>query len=407
MTMKPSSAFILLSLLAVSCTSVPLSEDVLIRAALPPSTRSNDPDEALITDLNVFIFNESGKLEEKRFISGRELEKEDGNALFRTRLFQDGRYSVYLCANLGYELPVRTLDGLLSFRYHFTYPDEYGKGMPMTGFRQNACPADEGGEMTVPLERLMAKVSLRLDRTALRDDVRIIVRRVRIGACPSSALLFGESRVESERHLFLNGFSKEDRQVLALNRELTGVSGVTDLYLLENLQGREQSRLCSYIELEMEYYSDGFHTKPGQYLVYRFYPGEGEGLYDIRRNSHYRYTVRPAGDGLDGDGWRVDRSGLEKENSVYFDLHPAAYNEVTEKKTFHLWCDVRPGSTPFEFEALAWDDSESVSDVYDYQIDETGKGLYLTPKKAGTALIYFKAGPPVSKDTLALVVFNL
>ena len=404
--MKPVPALLLL-LLVPSCTSVPVRDEVLIRAALPAATRSKDPDETRITDLNVFIFTESGQLEEKRFISGRRLEKEGENALFRTRLVQEGRYTVYLCANLGYEPPIRSLEDLLSFRYHLTYPDEYGRGMPMTGCLTHARPADTGGEWTVPLERLMAEVRLRFDRSALRDDVRIQVRRVRVGACPSSVLLFGNSRAEGEADLFRNGFSKEEQEVMALNREVAdGISRETGLFLLENLQGKDKSRLCSYIELEMEYYSDRFHSKPGEYLIYRFYPGEPDS-FDIRRNSRYRYTVRPVGDGLDGDDWRVDRSGLEKDETVSFDLHPAAYNVSYGKEPFHLWCEVRPEDTPFEFEALAYDDSENVSDVYDYQVDETGTGLWLTPKKGGTALIYFKAGPPVSKDTLALVVFNL
>ena len=406
--MRPTRFLLFLLALLPSCTAVPFGTDVQIRATLPPRTRAQNPDETLISDLNVFIFSESGQLEEKRFIPSRRLEKEGDDAVFRTRLFEEGRYSIYVCANLGYDPRIRNLDELLSFRYHFTYPDEYGKGMPMTGCLLRVRPSDHGGTLTVPLERLMAKITLRLDRSALRKDVRMRVHRVRIGACPSSALLFGESRAEKEDDLFLNGFSREGRETDALNRNLSGgLSMESDLYLLENLQGTERSGLCSYIELEIEYHSDMFHSPPGEYLIYRFFCGPEDRDFDLRRNTWYRYTVRPVGDGLDGDGWRIDRSRLEPEGETFFDLHPAAFNKIYEKKPFHLWCEIWPENAPVEIEPLAYDDTESVSEVYDYQIDVDGKGIVLTPRKAGTALVYFKAGPPVGKDTLAMVVFNL
>jgi hypothetical protein len=115
-------------------------------------------------------------------------------------------------------------------------------------------------------------------------------------------------------------------------------------------------------------------------------------------------TVHLQGTGLDEEGWRVDKSRLVPETR--FDLHPAAYNECRSGEDFHLWCDVSPPDTYFEIEPVAWDDDERVHELYSFDIDKDGHGLTIHTRKGGSVMVYFKAGPPVNRDTLAILVID-
>lgn len=371
----------------------------------PPAVKAADPDETRISDVNLFIFNARGVLEERTFLKDGDLRPgEDGFSVTR-KLLKDTPYDIYACANLGYPLTLSTAEELERYRYYLTYPDEYSRGIPMTARLKGA--VSEGGQpIAVPLERMMAKVSLRLDRTALSPDVRILVRRVTIGGCPRSSLLFTDSRAETAEEVFVTGFTKIYPECDALNKDVTlGLSRECPVYMLENLQGNVlREPVCPYIEIEAEYFSDIYYSGSGQYLIYRFYIGERKGNYDIRRNCHYHITVRPEGDGLHGDSWSVDMEHLGvQERAKVFDLHPAAYNECRSGEDFHFRCDVFPPWTPVTFDK-EWLDDES--HLYSYTLDEDGRGITLHTRKGGTAMLYISAGAPVFRDTLALLVID-
>ena len=291
------------------------------------ATRAVDPDEDLITDYNLLIFNPFGILEEKVFIPRRKLVLENGKVRHRTRLLQDVPYTILAAANLGYELPCRTLEEALAYRYHLAYPDEFTPGMPMAAHLDGVVPGP-GGVVELPLERLMARIDLRIDRRALAPEVQFTVREVRVGGCPKSIRLFGTSKAEGAQQVFTGGYTKGWSQVSALNQDETlGLSGSVSVYLLENAQGDllenvttdsgkvftdgRYQEVCSYIELKAEYHSPSVHSRAGEYLIYRFYLGENRNNFDVFRNVRYRITVRPEGDGLQEDSWRVDKSGLD------------------------------------------------------------------------------------------------
>ena len=375
--------------------------------AVSPSaaSRATDPDENLITDVNLLIFNHKGVLEDKAYLVRKDLTPEADGVSFKRKLLKDVPYDVYVCANLGYALPVSSREELERYRYYLTYPDEYTRGVPMTA-RAEGVVAWDGEPVVFALERMMAKVSLRLDRTALSPDVRMLVRRVTVGGCPRSALLFSPSRAETAEEVFAAGFTKIYPECDDLNKEVTlGLSRECAVYLLENRQGdRLREPVCSYIELEMEYFSDIYYSGAGQYLVYRFYIGARPGNYDLFRNCHYHITVRPEGDGLHGDSWSVDLEHLGvQEHAKVFDLHPAQYNECRSGEDFHFRCDVFPPWTKVEFDR-EWLEGES--HLYSYTYDEDGLGITLHTKKGGTAMFYISAGPPVNRDTLALLVID-
>ena len=298
-------------------------------AGSPPGTRSEDPDENLVSDMNILVFDSNGMLEEKVYLKTSQMEKSEAGYVYRTTLLRGCRYSVYACANMGYSLDLSTIEELEGYRYYLVYPDDYRMGMPMCGKAEDiTVPYD--GKVSVPLERLMAKVSLSIDRSALSEDVEFHVRRVLVGACPRSATLFKDSMAATVDDIFNIGFSKDYDDVALLNVDTGyGKSGSTDVYILENMhgdlldasisdqdkvfdEGNPLAGLCSYIEIEADYISDSHYTEPGESLRYRFYLGEDNGNFDVRRNRHYDICVRPENDGISEDSWRVDRSGLGK-----------------------------------------------------------------------------------------------
>ena len=382
-------------------------------------TRSALPDETLVSDINLLIYNSEGLLEERRFLSGRQLSAADGTVRLKTGLLKGVPYDIFVAANIGYALPVLSRKDVETYRYHLAYPDEYSRGMPMSAHLDGYVNEGEA-EVLLPLVRTMARIDVTIDRTKLDSDVSFQVTSVHVGNGPSSVRLFGDSRAESAAQVFAGGFSLEGKQVQALNiDQTTGVSGSVSLYLPENLQGDllstldergkvfsegQYDKVCSYLEIRGTYHSDSWHTRAGEPLVYRFYLGDGPGNFDIFRNTACKVTVHLEGTGLGEEGWRVDKSRLIPETR--FSLHPAAYNECRSGEDFHLWCDVFPADVDFEIEPVAWDDDERVHNLYTFDVDPDGHGLTIHTWKGGSVMVYFKAGPPVNRDTLALVVID-
>ena len=261
-------AILPLLLLLAACTreSLPFPGETLecsIRLIPPQAvqTRSKDPDEDRIHDINLLIFNSKGVLEEKSYVrvsaSGYQLRK---------RFIKGCSYSIYACANLGYSIRAGSMEELLSERYHMVYPDEYPYGMPMGGRLEGH--VIDGSFINIQLERFMARITLSIDRSALDEGIGIKVASAEIGGCPCSVKLFGSSGPMSENDVFSRGFFKDGMQADPLNiSDKESVSGEVSLYMLENMQGDAQGPLRSYIELKMEYNSPRWKSRPGEYLV--------------------------------------------------------------------------------------------------------------------------------------------
>ena len=405
-----------------SCEAAPAPERMEANIILEcPATRSADPDQYKISDYNLWIFHPNGALEERRYVSARELSVQDGRILHRTKILKNIPYRIYACANLGYELRLGTEDELKAYRYYMAYPDEYSTGLPMASIQDKVRIREDGEEVHLALERLLAKVELKIDRSALNADVVFTVREVSVGGCPSSVTPFAPSKAENKEQIFNSGFIKTGLATDPLNKEIrVGESGSLFVYLLENLQGdllqnvlsdegkvfsdSRYADVCSYIKIKAEYSSPDYTTRPGAYLVYRFYLGENRNNFDVRRNTHYTITIRPEGDGLSEDSWRVDKDALEEKTR--FELHPAAFNTCRSGEDFHIWCEVSPSRTPVEIEPIAYDEDIRVEELYGYDIDPDGHGLTIHTRKGGTAMVYIKAGHPVNRDTLAMLVVD-
>ena len=378
-------------------------------------SRAYDPDEDLISDISLLIFDERGSSEAC-------LWSEDGRSTFETRLLIGHKYTICACANFGYRIQADDIRETADIRYHMAYPDEYRNGIPMYAIEEVTLSEDDR-EITITLERLMAKISLQMDRSRLSDDVRMYVRAARIGNCPRSVSVFTESRVRNEDDCFPSGFVRKDFETDMLNiGSDKGLSGSIYLYMLENMQGEmdtdiyedsekifgkadSRRKTCSYIELEIEYMSDEFYST-GKGLIYRFYLGEDRNNLDVERNCHYHITVTPEDDGLSDDGWRVDKSSLNDYGPVSFNQYPSDYivGDIGDK--IHIGCDISPWNTPFDV-GIEYMEDDKAEGIYDYEIDDDGHGATLTLTGPGRGLIYMEAGEPINDAALFIIEVNL
>lgn len=410
---------VLSALLATGCawTDMPEEKKVLCRIAVNDgdyASKAMDPDEERISDVSIMIFDERGDAEECLWL-------QNGQTTTEVSLVVGKRYSFRACANFGYRTYADHIDELDETIYYMAYPDEYSQGMPMYAEIDNI-RIGEDASVELKLQRLMAKISLRMDRRRLSEGVEMNVLGVRIGNCPKSVKVFGKNTVSSHDQCFGMGFSRDDVQTAVLNTiRQDDISGTVTLYMLENMQGDiegpidsdaekvfgEQDHrrdICSYIEMDIEYLShEKYSERP---LVYRFYLGDSRTNLDVERNCHYMITVCPEDDGLKGDGWRVDKSGISNLGPTYIKPYPSQYVRGKIGDKVHIGCKVSPQNTPFDVgENYMKDDNKT--GIYDYEIDPDGHGAVLTLTGPGRGWIYMEAGAPVDRGVLFVIEVDL
>ncbi len=407
-----------LTAVAAACTPQETGHEAEIRIILScesMASRALDPDEDKVSDISLMIFDESGTAEECFWL-------EDGISECSTRLVTGRKYIFCACANFGYQVYVDDISELEELRYHLAYPDDYRQGIPMYAYEEVFI--EEGcSEISIELKRLMAKISLRMDRSMLSDDVEMYVRSVKVGNCPRSSSVFVENRVEDEDGCFPAGFSRYGLEADDLNSTSgSGISKAVTLYMLENMQGEfgedlesddykvfdtddHRSEVCSYIEMGLEYMSDELYSG-SRGLVYRFYLGEGRNDLNIERNCHYHITVTPEDDGLAYDGWRVDKSDLHGYGPPSFEAFPSDYIRGDIGDEIHIWCEFSPANAPFDV-GVSYMEDDKAEGIYDYVIDEDGHGATLTLTGPGRGLIYMEAGEPINDAALFIIEVNL
>lgn len=387
------------------------------------STRASDPDEQLMTDLTVMIFGTDGCLEDSRWFSKEDLDK-NKLPVFDVTLIKGKKYNIYACANIGRTFSVRSMEELFKLKCNLVYPDDYREGIPMAGKVEDAVIDDGTSEIRIPLERMMAKISLCVDRRRLSEDVTMNVSSVRIGNCPKEATLFSSSSVKEHSGCFPVGFIRSESECSMLNTNISnGISGSVSLYMLENMQGEfcvpgieEESdkvfdrldprqETCSYIEVWLDYESSSHHSidKP---LIYRFYLGKDTNSLDVERNCHYHITIIPEDNGLKEDSWRVDKTGIhEKDQTVFFEMTPSGYMQGYVGETVHVSCRFQPEEAEFDI-GLEELEEDRQRGLYDYIIDEDGHGVTLSLKSPGTGILYMTAGEPVNESGLLVIEIN-
>ena len=367
---------------------------------------------------------EYGILEESRYLQRSGLQS-DGNTIFcNIRCIRNTELQVFACANVGFRInEINDIDDLNKFRYYMSYPDEYSRGIPMSGSSGKVKVSNEKNSIVVKMERLMSRISVSVDRRALKKNVRFNVRSIRIGGCPKSANMFARSKAEGKGDIFGQGFMKRYAETDGLNiDETAGVSREVDVFMLENMQGNllpsakteadkvldlsdALSEVCSYIEMKIEYKSDSLYSRPEEYLTYRFYLGDSPSNFDVERNCHYHLTVKPIGAGVPESSWRVDKSGLAAYGTTSIKLHPGNYIEGKVGDKVHLWAETDPAGARLTFgkEELEYDKSRG---LYDYTMDRDGHGVTLHLKNKGSGIVYIEAGAPVSDAAMAVIVIN-
>ncbi len=379
-----------------------------------PHSRSVMPDEDRISDISIMIFDDRGAAEECLWL-------EDGITECSAMLVKGNRYTICACANFGRQVYADDIGELDEIRCHLAYPDDYREGIPMFA-REEITIGEDTEDFTIELERLMAKVTLRMDRRKLSDDVEIFVRSVQIGNCPRTSGITEPNKVLDEDECFPSGFFLDDTASADLNKTSeSGLSKSVSLYMLENMQGKLDSTIdrdedktfdrndhkntvCSYIEINMDYTSENY-TSGSDGLIYRFYLGEDRNDLNIERNCHYRITVTPENDGLSDDGWRIDKSDMKYTGPTYIKGHPSDYivGDIGDK--IHIWCDLLPENALFDVGREYMEDDKAEG-IYDYEIDEDGHGATLTLTGPGRGLIYMEAGDPINDAALFIIEVN-
>ena len=215
-----------------------------------------------------------------------------------------------------------------------------GTGMPMAGRRTGCFPKEvaSGGIITVPLERLFARIRLRIEY----DE--------------TMTLLLPEREVEEVRihnwawacHPFDAAFDRT--KVHTGSIDIAGdadTDGCYTLYLPENLQGAldaGDSERCSYLSVNLRL-GDGLGLGGGVGDVcYRFYPGTEDGRYDIRRNRQYDVTLSLSYNGRFIEGsWKVSGDAAE-QRTLAFDPEDCQPMAAPGTKAY-LRLDYRHGSS--------------------------------------------------------------
>ena len=382
----------------------------------PLITRSELPDEDKISDISIMVFNEYGNLEHSTHLYSDQ-------QTYNINLLKGSRYSFYVCVNFGYEVKVLKEEEVKNIEYYLAYPDEYRDGIPMVAIERDILISDDC-IVNLEAERLMARISLKMDRSRLSEGVRMDVIGVRIGNCPKIVRPFTISHVMNEDECFKVGFRYDDLSCHPLNS--MGIGNISDelsLYMLENMQGKfspedlkshqdkvfketDPRRLtCSYIEVELEY-SHGDFASSEHPLIYRFYLGDGLNSLDIERNCHYHITVTPENDGLKEDGWRVDKSGISFIGKPELIQYPSDYIRGDIGDVIHIGCTLNPPDTPFDI-GLEYLEDDKAEGIYDYVIDEDRHGVTLTLTGPGRGLIYMEASEPINDAALFVIEVNL
>ena len=382
------------------------------------TSKAMEPDENLINDVSILVYDSNGFLEGYAWY-----EKDLTETDVRFNLLCGKEYRVLACVNFGYHVLSEDITEVLEHRFHMAYPDEYKNGMPMTG-DSGLISIHKDSHIRLSLTRLMSKISLRIDRRKLSEDVDMLVRSVKICNCPKSVVSFGQNRVKSQDECFSMGFYRNAEECSPLNQMAeTGISKDISVYMLENMQGRfcntdikedsekvldkedPRQETCSYIEICMDYLSSNWKSNANG-LIYRFYLGEDRNNLDIERNCHYRITICPEDDGLSEDSWRVDKSNLESTTPVTFTSWPESYIRGDIGDKIHIGCSFTPSYAPFDV-GIEYMKDDKEAGIYDYEIDEDGHGATLTLTGPGRGLIYMEAGEPVNEAALWIIEVNL
>ncbi len=311
-----------------------------------------------ITNATLLLFSENDSLSASYFIDKNE------NITIKTTA---GYKTIVAIANAGNIIP-EAGTALADFKRtrHIGITEESNQLIYSGEFRGHL--NSHYNRVTIPLQSVMAKVSVIFDHTNLYPDVSIEITKIQLKNIPYKTSLFSPNRPESAEELIVEG------DYITTNTNPAHYETATPLFIPENLQGNTLNDMCSFLEITALYNSS---TKTGE-VKYRSYFGEGDG-YNIVRGVHYKSRVTFSGTGIGENSWRTETSGLTEVEPpfIYIEelyLYPdyLYFTNIGEQSSITIYYIPDNAS----FQQVVWvSDNPSVATVeYDGVVTATGAG---------------------------------
>ena len=286
-------------------------------AAFPQTRGVASPGEDAIGSIAVFFYQD-GQLVPELCLEG----DADGAASFSAefRLKIGMMLDVVALANVPFPQPPSTLDEALALQYTCNGPGDWAGGLPMAGHQRFKVRYSEP-EVTVGLERLVAKLCLAVDTSRLEHG-SIEFTSVAVRQMNARCSYFDESAASAGG--VTDGDCATELEIGRLNA--AGNTVYIPFYMLENMQGDllpDNSEpdlktpesvlakdgdpgLCTYVEVTGNYRDRSGHLV-GQPLYARFFPGSDACRnFDIERNNVYLVTMCVTDNGCLRADWKLD-----------------------------------------------------------------------------------------------------
>lgn len=269
------------------------------------STRSSfTTEEDAVSNLNILVYR-AGEL-----ITSAYTEDVDESVII-LRLAKGEQYNLYALANCG-EVSLKTESELLAYQYTIPSLSSLNNGYPMCWSRTDFTISTIVPDVSIELERLVAKVSFSLDPGVL-DGLE--VTSVRLMQSSKVVSPFGLNRAAASSSQVMAGDYASATDLTQLNN-----GGSIIMYVPENCQGTllegntdpwgktpdniSKGDVCTYIEVGCSF-SEGFALSGD--VIYRMYLGNDNcANFDVVRNSIYNISLLLTGDGLNEVSWKVD-----------------------------------------------------------------------------------------------------
>ncbi len=237
-------------------------------------------------------------------------------------------YRLYAVANNPSRITgLRSEADILGWEYTTRLSEHFPCGLPMAGMTEYTVEGKDG-KARVELTRLVAKLSLTLDKSLMSIHGSFTADSVRLRNCPSRIRPFVSEEKVLDAACAADGDVAGEEDLSVLN---TG--GSVSFYVLENMQGdllpgngdpwaktpenlSSRSDLCTYLEVAGSYSSPGYSGRDS----YRMYLGsDNTSNFDLRRNSLYRLTFIPSEDNMRKEGnWKITASDWTDTRRMYF-----------------------------------------------------------------------------------------
>lgn len=254
-------------------------------------SRSGTGIETVIKDLNLFILDSRNNIVQRHYVARHNIS--DNKCNLSLKLLKNVRYEFFVCANIGFEMTaIKSVKDLQEFKYHLAYAGEYDKSIPMScNFSYNS--GSDDSSMEIKLKRMVAKISVSIDRSNLPQNIKVIIKSIAVRQTPKHIYAFKENSGLYKQEVFEQGYFKNIRNSGGLNNfNQEGISKEVFLYVPENIKanygdgaGLQPDPVSSFVEIRISYIKN---KEKSEEILHRFFIGE---KLSVERNSHYHFTA--------------------------------------------------------------------------------------------------------------------